>query len=298
MARQQKEHIFGAVYHITARGNNKQNIFIKTSDRIKYLSLLQKYKQRFFFKIYAYALMGNHLHLLLEVGHDPLPQIMQCIQRSYALYFNKEYKRVGHVFQQRYRSKICVKDVYLLTLLRYIHQNPVRAGIAKTPDYRWSSHGNYLKGYSDLVDIDYLLGFFAEDKKQAVKTYADFMQVDAYQADVESGYVKQYKDEEMQNPEPEFVQIPGLSMGTLIEAVASETGISAEQLVTVTRARKVVTARNLAIFLAVRNGIARRSELARMFNVSLPRVSRGYYDVLENAELKTAADRIAGLLKQ
>lgn len=294
MGREQRVHIKGATYHIIARGNNRQEIFIKQSDGEKYLSLLRQYRDKFSFKLYAYVLMSNHVHLLMRVNDYTLSQIMQGIQQSYAKYFNNKYKRVGHVFQGRYMSKICINDEYLFTLLRYIHQNPVRAGITETPDYRWSSHNCYVKGYSDLVDVDYILSIISANKQQAIQKYAQLVQVAVEKGDVEPAFSSS-RDEEPQDPEQE--EIPGLSMETLLEVVGTDTGVDAEQLMSASRARKVVAARNLVIFLAVNNGVAKRSELAEMFDVSLSRVSRGYYTILENEELRKDAERIMNLLK-
>jgi putative transposase len=106
---------------------------------------LEHYRVKFHVGIYAYCLMPNHVHLLLESGSDPLGKFMQGLQQSYTQYFNRRYRKVGHLFQGRYKAIICDKDKYLLVLLRYIHLNPVRAGLAKRPEgYVQSGHRNYL----------------------------------------------------------------------------------------------------------------------------------------------------------
>jgi REP element-mobilizing transposase RayT len=123
----------GAFYHIIVRGNNKQSIFLDDQDRYKYLGLLERYKKQHGFIIYAYTLMNNHVHLLIETLRTPISKIMQVINFTYTSYFNRKHKKVGHLFQGRYKSYLCDRDTYLLALVRYIHLNPVRAKLAKNP---------------------------------------------------------------------------------------------------------------------------------------------------------------------
>jgi REP element-mobilizing transposase RayT len=137
-----------------ARGNNKQAIFHSPKDYNSFLSMLRVTKQRYHFKLYAYALMPNHIHLFLEVGQKPSARIMQSLLTSYAQYFNREYERTGHLFQGRYKAVLCEKDSYAMWLLRYIHLNPIRANIAKELNqWKWTSHGEYCgKTKKDLID--------------------------------------------------------------------------------------------------------------------------------------------------
>ncbi len=139
---------------------------------------MAKYKEKHGFSLYAYVLMSNHVHMLIETGKAPLSKILQGISQSYTIYYNRKYRTVGHLFQGRYKAILCNRDEYLLTLLKYIHLNPVRAKIAVTAaDYEWSSHGSYA-GRSDrgpLVDTDSALRMFAEDNAAARKLYRKFM---------------------------------------------------------------------------------------------------------------------------
>lgn len=131
--------------------------------------------EKFKFRLYAYVFMDNHAHMLMAADQAPLAKIMRGIQQSYTQYYNRKYGRVGHVFEQRYKAKLCKQDSYLVNLLRYIHKNPVRAGLTKSVDYRWSSHRAYHTGDGRLVDIDFLLAFFASDIQTAIKRYRLFM---------------------------------------------------------------------------------------------------------------------------
>ena len=176
MARKPRIQYSGAFYHIIVRGNQRQNIFLEDADRLGYLERLGRYKKKYGFVLYAYVLMSNHVHLLLETPKDPIARIMQVINFTYTQYFNKKYIKVGHLFQGRYKSYLCDKDSYLLGLVRYIHKNPVRAGLVKTPDeYPWSSQGEYVNGVSELVDAEQVLRIFSERPSIARKKYKEFM---------------------------------------------------------------------------------------------------------------------------
>lgn len=178
MARRHRIEYEGAFYHVVTRGNQKQKVFRDTHDFQKYLTLLGSYKQRYHFRLYAYVLMGNHVHLLIETGDIPLSRILQGINQSYTMYFNKKYDTVGHLFQGRYKAILCDRDRYLLELLKYIHQNPLRARLAESPTiYRWSSHRAYLAGtdVTGLVDTETVLSMFSEYKGRARKHYEAFM---------------------------------------------------------------------------------------------------------------------------
>ncbi len=177
MARKPRIQFSGAFYHVFARGNHRQEIFHDEDDFQQYLKRLISYQQRYHFTLYAYVLMPNHVHLLLEQGETPLSKIMQGLQQSFTLYYNKRYGKSGHLFQGRYKAILCDRDAYLLELVRYIHLNSVRAGIVKRPeDYPWSSHRKYLTGRSlPWLDVEMLLGMLAETKKKALSRYRDFI---------------------------------------------------------------------------------------------------------------------------
>ncbi len=163
----------GAFYHVMARGNRKQDIFVGDRGKERFLEKLSEYKERYGFILYAFTLMPNHLHLLLEAGLEPLSRIMQGILQSHTQWFNSKHTTVGHLFQGRYKSILCDKDSYLLALVRYQHLNCVRAGLVSDPSrYRWSSHRIYLGlEKSDLVDTEFVLSLFSKNSKRAIKIY-------------------------------------------------------------------------------------------------------------------------------
>lgn len=134
MARQPRIEYEGAFYHITSRGNLKGKIFFEQTDREKFLNILKITRVRYAYYLHAYVLMDNHYHLLIETPLPNLNQAMQNINTSYTVYINKKYGRSGHLFQGRYKAIVIDKDSYLLTVSRYIHLNPVSAGIVEAPE--------------------------------------------------------------------------------------------------------------------------------------------------------------------
>ena len=140
-ARQESESGF---YHVIMRGIGKQILFEEPADYHRFLGTLQRYRREMGFELTAYCLMENHVHLLIEDRKRQLSLIMKRIAGSYAYYYNQKYERTGHLFQDRFRSVVIEDDAALLSVIRYIHRNPEKAGIAKAQEYEWSSFSSYL----------------------------------------------------------------------------------------------------------------------------------------------------------
>ncbi len=166
------------VYHVLARGNNKQDIFKDEEDFLKYIDILLKYKEKYLFKLYHYVLMTNHIHLVIEPSNKggELYQIMKGINLSYVQHLKNKYKYAGHFWQDRFKSIIVSKDEYLLACGSYVELNPVRAGLVNQPkDYRWSSYGANAYGKrDDLVDEHVIYGNLSDDKNSR-KEYRKFV---------------------------------------------------------------------------------------------------------------------------
>jgi putative transposase len=177
MARKPRIEFEGAFYHVITRGNQRQNVFSHEEDYRNYLEILARYKDLYKYHLYAYVLMSNHVHLLIETRKTPLSKILQGINQSYTAWFNKRYKTVGHLFQGRYKAILCDKDSYLLSLVKYIHLNPVRARLTKTPaEYPWSSHLAYVEPVrTSIVDEEQVLRMFSEDKSRARRLYSAYI---------------------------------------------------------------------------------------------------------------------------
>lgn len=145
------------IYHVILRGINKQSIFEDDEDAERFLGIIEGYKGISGFELYAYCLMSNHVHLLIRVREEPLSMIFRRIASKYVYWFNAKYDRIGHLFQERFKSEPVEDDAYFLTVLRYIHNNPVKAGICKrAEDYPLSSYRDYLSGCS-LIDTAFAL---------------------------------------------------------------------------------------------------------------------------------------------
>ena len=168
----------GAFYHITARGNEQKAIFKSKRDREKFLEYLSSATERYSAVIHAFCLMDNHYHLLIETPLANLPQIMRHINGAYTTYFNVKRARRGHLFQGRYKAILVQKDPYAKELTRYMHLNPVRAQMVKTPgDHDWSSYNAYI-GATEApgwLHRDFILAYFGKRKATAQKGYRDFV---------------------------------------------------------------------------------------------------------------------------
>src|SRR5438128_641367 len=134
MPRKPRIEIGGGLYHVITRGNNRRTIFRSQADYLRFAAILAAQKTKLPFYLYGYCLMPNHVHLLIEMQHDPLSRIMQRVLTTYSQFHNRKYKKVGHLFQGRYKSILCQSDRYLAELVRYIHLNPVRAKMVRRPE--------------------------------------------------------------------------------------------------------------------------------------------------------------------
>ena len=140
------------IYHVMLRGIDRQQIFLDQEDDQRFLQVLRQCREISGFSLFAYGLMGNHVHLLLQTGQEPLEQVMKRIGTRYAMWYNSRYERAGHLFQDRFKSEAVRDEAYFATVLHYILNNPVKAGICgKAADYALSSARDYLMG-SGLTD--------------------------------------------------------------------------------------------------------------------------------------------------
>ena len=157
MPRQARKKSETGIYHIMLRGINRQRIFEEKEDKDRFIQVISENKTKSEFKIFAYCLMSNHIHLLIQEVEEPIEQIMKRIATKYVYWYNLKYQRVGHLFQDRFKSEPIETDEYLFTVLRYIHQNPIKAGICKrNEDYKYSSYNEYL-GQKNIVDSEFIL---------------------------------------------------------------------------------------------------------------------------------------------
>ena len=211
MPRQARKISKTQIYHVMLRGNEKKDIFIDDEDKSRFIETLCYKKKDNTFSLYSYCIMDNHVHLVLKEQKDSIARIMKRLGTSYAHYYNKKHKRVGHVFQDRYKSEAIEDERYLLSVIRYVHNNPEKARICKKQEYPLSSYHLYtqtVKKYRDLVDCEEVLGIFSRDKSRARILFDEFsneknqehfidIQEDEEKLNDEEAfeYIRQYLDE-------------------------------------------------------------------------------------------------------
>nr|WP_312577941.1 transposase [Sedimentibacter sp.] len=164
MPRQARLKSITGIYHIMLRGIDKRDIFLDSEDKLKFLESIERAKEKGNFKVLGYCLMDNHIHMLLKEDEE-IGTSIKRITVSYVGWHNKKHDRTGHLFQNRYKSEPVETEKYLLTVLRYIHQNPVKAKIAaNAEDYNWSSYGHYYSYYNGqktIIDGTILKSYFS-----------------------------------------------------------------------------------------------------------------------------------------
>ena len=164
----------GAVTHVTQHASGTEPLFLEETDYLYMLGLIKEVCARFKLTVFSFALMLNHIHLLVRMGASNLADAMQILFQTYANYFNKKYERKGHAFSGAYRSSLCFDDAYLLASSLYIHFNPVKAEIVENAiDYRWSSCALFLSGneIDSFVDYRFVLNLFNSDLPKASQEY-------------------------------------------------------------------------------------------------------------------------------
>jgi putative transposase len=178
MPRRPRLHVPGGFYHVTLRGNHRQDIFFRPEDRQQLDAIVGEVIERFKSRLHAYCWMTNHIHALVQVGDTPLGTLIKRIAGRYARTVQRRFQTTGHLFERRYHAVLVDADEYLLELLRYVHLNPVRAGMVDQPDdYPWSSHHDYVGTRSrSWVTTDFALSMFHQEYGHAVAAYRRFVE--------------------------------------------------------------------------------------------------------------------------
>ena len=171
----------GTLHHVMIRGIERGSIFLDDADRSEFLTRVGRLAQASRTSVYAFVLMNNHVHMLLKSGNEGLPTFMRRLLSGYAQYFNRRHKRVGHLFQNRYKSIICEEEAYFDKLVAYIHLNPLRAGVVGSLEelalYPWSGHAVLMKKVVyEWMDWEYVLGMFGSREATARNAYFSFVE--------------------------------------------------------------------------------------------------------------------------
>lgn len=194
MPRDKRKKSSTKVYHVIDRGINKQDILLDKQDFIKYVEEIKNTKEKYEYEIYAYALMNDHVHFIIHDKNENMSKAIQSLNIRYSSYFNKKYQRTGHLFENRFRSKVVESESYLKNLVRYIHKNPECAGLKP---YIWTSYNEYLSR-NNIISGEAVLKVFGDYKGEALnnfkKFHKDYIKFQDYNKDYE--LVTQITDEE------------------------------------------------------------------------------------------------------
>jgi REP element-mobilizing transposase RayT len=236
------------------------DLFRDNNDHYKFLSILQDVKDLHGFWLYSYCLMKNHAHLLIQEDKIEIPKIMKSVCIRFAIYFNQKYDRVGHVFQDRFKSELIDGETYFIVCARYIHRNPLKAGIVSDlASYRWSSYPAYAtpRSYDELVDKKFLYEIFSANPEEAVASLKEFTEITPQQEE-----------------EPVFIDIDDKPDNILhIQRILGKHGLTIPAFKKVSRKLR----RSILIEILNSTSISER-KLASLLNISRPAIAKAKED--------------------
>ena len=261
MARPPRLEIPGALYHVTARGNERRAIFRDDTDRSEYLDRIAHCRKKLPFELLAYCLMTNHVHLAIRRGSAPLSRIMARLHSTYAEWFNRRHGRVGHLFQGRYKAFFVRDDRHLYALVRYIHRNPVQARLVPhASHYPWSSDPSLRKGKGpEWLAVDSLLALLDGSRRAAVRRYVELVDGPAAATTTSASDEREAlpfgvapANERPGDPEDTDPIVRQIRLDDLLEIVAGECGLTLQDLRGRLRGGEIADARCRAAHLARR----------------------------------------------
>jgi putative transposase len=261
MPRKPRIHFPGAVYHVILRGNAGQFVFFHDRDRLKFYLFLQESIERFGCRIHGFCCMTNHIHLILQIADTSLSVIMQNLSQRFTKWINFSQQRTGHIFQGRFKALLLDADGYLLELVRYVHLNPVRAGMVDLPEqYPWSGHRAYL-GQEVLpwLTTEWVLSHFGPTIKVGREAYRGFVDEgmnEERRSEFHSGTCEgrilgddTFVDDALNRSNQH--QMPKWEISDLVVTVCNRYGITVEQLKSPGKKRSFGEARALAAVMAL-----------------------------------------------
>ena len=282
MPRPPRLHVPGGVYHVILRGNHRQPIFTAPGDRVMLDALVAETLERFHARAHAYCWMSNHLHLALQVADTPLGPIVRRIAGVYARRVQRRLPTTGHLFERRYRSVLVDADAHLLRLVRYIHLNPLRAGLVTDPaEYPWSGHRAYL-GLAAVpwLTTDFTLRLLGSNRARARRAYSRLIAAGGGPDDSALFTRGMPGDSRVLGDDGFLARVtasPGRirssnakrpTLEQLIVATAKASGCTAEAMASASKSRALTDARCILVERALATGIASLSEIARRLNRS------------------------------
>ena len=249
MARQARKRSKTGIYHVMLRGIDKRDIFMDDADRMKFIEKLLKAREIADFKLYGYCLMDNHVHLLIEETEE-IGTSIKRITVGYVHWHNSKYGRTGHLFQNRYASEPVETESYIVNVLRYIHQNPVKAKIIKHPACNlWSSYNQYISAYQDQnthIDFQLIKAYFKEQKD-----FEEYMNAPNNDECLDYVPVRKYTDAMLRNILQKEINVSSLKdmplteRDKIVKDLYKGTGVSIRQLGRVLEIGKTIIEKTL-----------------------------------------------------
>lgn len=274
MPRPPRLHVPGAFYHAILRGNHCESLFDQPSDRQRLNDIVEDVLRRTGARVHAFCWMTNHLHALIQVADQPLGKTMQRIAVRYSRFRHRSLRTTGHLFERRYKARLVDVEEYFLTLLHYIHLNPVKARIVNDPAaYPWSSHQAYLGRFAlPWLTTDFGLSLFSSDIARARIAYASFMLTSLDHDDVEAE--SHPEDSRILGSDRFVAKLPvatfkprsSLTLDQLADRVSNAHQISSAELRSLSRVRKLTPIRLEFAAQAVELRIATLAAVARFLN--------------------------------
>ncbi len=296
------------IYHITCRSISEIDLFRDTSDKNYYLDLIKKYKEKYNCKIYAYCIMDTHVHIHIDPQGFDISKFMHCLNVAYVIYYNRKYKRHGHLFQDRFNSRIVSSDSYNLAVSAYIHNNPkdISAYEKNPQDYPFSSMSIYMgtcEDYRKLVDTDFILGLFnLKDKEVTIKKYTEFVlkYLEMDNTKTIMNCIEQNKNNITRNERKVIMR--NADSKNILELIKEQLDIAQDEFIHLKNMRGLGDAR--AFYAFIENSLCARSykEICKIIgNMSLPGIaklcSKGSKLFMHNSKYRDLFSDIVALSK-
>lgn len=293
MPRKRRIHYRSAFYHVMLRGNNRKKVFFDKDDYQQFLSLVREAADAYCFVIHLYCLMTNHIHFVIEVGDVPLSRIMQSIVSRYAKIHNKKYKKIGHLFQGRYKSKLISDDHYLLELCYYIHMNPIKAKMCQSlNEYVWSSHHGHMAQIDERWFNTSYLRLVISNHFGGGVTYSDF--VESYRSANSKPLFCKFDNEgvlsilnvlDSRVKNKPSLSIENISLAVISKIVCEQLEVTLDAVASESQARNISLARSMIAYFAHYHAKYSFIDIATVICREPPSISKTLRRHLRRAEI-------------